>query len=147
LLGVLLVAFFSVFLFASFGKPFNFVGTWKGLKSLKSVPAAPGADPAVIQSLREIQVKIDNRGWFTMTIGSIDYSGNAAYSGHTVELSPLKIMGVVLERQTEQVKASVPIATLVPQKNGTVTFTIKGEEPVVLTRDAGETATGGTSHP
>jgi len=125
-------------------KPFSFVGTWKGLREVQGVP---GADPGIIQNQREVEVKIDDRGAFNMTIGGMGYSGPVSYGGGNADLIPISIMGMPVERQPESVQKTIPAGKLVPARNGTVTFTIDGKDPVVLTKEPAANATTGSPSP
>ncbi|WP_038473354.1 hypothetical protein [Fimbriimonas ginsengisoli] len=122
-----------VFVLLGCGDRFQFAGKWTGQRE---VQAQQGANPDVVNTLKRVTVKIDNEGRFEMFDQGISFAGPVQHDGSDLVLKPDTMLDRPLDRQPQDVRDAIKSARLKGNKDGTVTFSEEGGEPVTLKRES-----------
>lgn len=115
------------------GKPFPYVGVWRGYRE---IGGAPGADPDILRQIGKVEVSINGADRFAMSVAGLPVEGPVSYDGGKAVLTPQLILKRPIEQQPEELRKAIPTAKLAPNKDGTVTFEAPGQAPLVLERIA-----------
>jgi hypothetical protein len=114
---------------------FDYVGTWKGRKS---VEGQPGADPDVINSLAKVELQVKPTGRFAIYYAPYSMEGTLERTSNGGALPVDLLMGREIERQPEDVRKEIPRLELIPGEDGTLRLKDprNPSEEIVLKREA-----------